>query len=89
MKKDKVETSRNRRNFLKAASGAAMALAAVNDTFAQSPDSKPAPRKESRASEPRDRGLWITWYDLPEEGREAYVTWLHGCLLYTSPSPRD
>jgi len=81
MKKDKVETSRNRRNFLKAASGAAMALAAVNDTFAQSPDSKPAPRKESRASEPRDRGLWITWYDLPEEGREAYVTWLHGTYL--------
>jgi len=81
MKKDNVEISRNRRNFLKAASGAAMALAAVNDTFAQSPDSKPAPRKESRASEPRDRGLWITWYDLPEEGREAYVTWLHGTYL--------
>jgi hypothetical protein len=81
MKKDNVETSRSRRDFLKAAGGAAVALAAVNDTFAQSPDSKPAPRKESGASAARDRGIWITWYDLPEDGREAYMTWLHGTYL--------
>lgn len=24
-----------------------------------------------------DHGLWITWYDLPEEGREDYLKWLH------------
>lgn len=24
-----------------------------------------------------DRGLWVTWYDLPEEGRDAYLSWLH------------
>ena len=24
-----------------------------------------------------DRGLWITWYDLPDGGREAYLSWLH------------
>lgn len=24
-----------------------------------------------------DRALWITWYDLPDEGREAYLSWLH------------
>ena len=24
-----------------------------------------------------DRGLWITWYDLPDDGREAYLSWLH------------
>jgi hypothetical protein len=24
-----------------------------------------------------DRGIWATWYDLPEEGREEYLTWLH------------
>src|SRR3990170_3597383 len=24
-----------------------------------------------------DRGLWITWYDLPAEGRDAYLSWLH------------
>lgn len=25
-----------------------------------------------------DRGIWITWYDLPENGREAYLAWAHG-----------
>lgn len=24
-----------------------------------------------------DRGIWITWYDLPEGGREGYFSWLH------------
>lgn len=24
-----------------------------------------------------DKGLWITWYDLPEDGRDAYLSWLH------------
>jgi len=24
-----------------------------------------------------DRGLSITWYDLPAEGRDAYLAWLH------------
>ena len=24
-----------------------------------------------------DRGLWITWYDLPEARREAYLAWCH------------
>ncbi len=24
-----------------------------------------------------DRGIWVTWYDLPEDGRESYVSWLH------------
>ena len=24
-----------------------------------------------------DRGLWITWYDQPEQGREQYLQWLH------------
>lgn len=25
-----------------------------------------------------DRALWITWYDLPESGRDEYLAWLHG-----------
>lgn len=25
-----------------------------------------------------DPALWITWYDLPADGREAYLSWLHG-----------
>ena len=24
-----------------------------------------------------DRGIWATWYDLPEEGKEEYIAWLH------------
>ncbi len=25
-----------------------------------------------------DRGIWMTWYNLPEQGREDYLHWLHG-----------
>lgn len=28
-----------------------------------------------------DRGIWATWYDLPEEGREEYLGWLHEAHL--------
>ena len=24
-----------------------------------------------------DRGIWATWYDLPEQGKEEYIAWLH------------
>lgn len=24
-----------------------------------------------------DRGLWVTWYDLPEDGRAAHLSWTH------------
>ena len=24
-----------------------------------------------------DRGIWAVWYDLPEEGRSEYISWLH------------
>ena len=24
-----------------------------------------------------DHALWITWYDLPEQGRDGYLSWLH------------
>jgi hypothetical protein len=81
MKRPDGETSRNRRDFLKAASGAAVGFAAVKDTFAQSASSKSAPQKEHGPSAPADRGMWITWYDLPLEGRDAYFTWLHGTYL--------
>jgi len=66
---------------MKAAGGAAVAFAAVKDTFAQNASSKTAPQKDRGRSAPADRGLWITWYDLPMEGREAYFSWLHGTYL--------
>lgn len=28
-----------------------------------------------------DRAYWITWYDLPEAGREAYFDWLNGTYI--------
>ncbi len=28
-----------------------------------------------------DPALWITWYDLPDTGRDAYFGWLHGAYL--------
>lgn len=28
-----------------------------------------------------DRALWITWYDLPEAGRDEYLAWLHGTYI--------
>jgi len=29
----------------------------------------------------RDRGLWITWYDLPAAGRDEHLAWLHGTYM--------
>lgn len=28
-----------------------------------------------------DHALWITWYDLPEAGRDDYLAWLHGSYI--------
>jgi hypothetical protein len=28
-----------------------------------------------------DRGLWITWCNLPEQGRDEYLSWLHGSYI--------
>lgn len=28
-----------------------------------------------------DRAIWATWYDLPSDGREEYLDWLHGEYL--------
>jgi hypothetical protein len=81
MKRQDGEANRNRRNFLKVAGGAAGAFAAVKDTFAQSSSPKSAPQKDRGRSAPPDRGMWVTWYDLPMDGRDAYFSWLHGTYL--------
>jgi hypothetical protein len=77
-KHDEKEILR-RRNFLKAAGGAAMALVAAKGALGQGAPSKSAARRNPMRDE--DRGLWATWYDLPEDGREAYLSWLHGTYL--------
>jgi hypothetical protein len=28
-----------------------------------------------------DRAFWITWYDLPDQGRDAYLAWLHATYI--------
>ncbi len=28
-----------------------------------------------------DRALWISWYDLPDNGRDAYLKWAHGTYI--------
>jgi hypothetical protein len=28
-----------------------------------------------------DRALWISWYDLPDAGRDAYLSWAHGSYM--------
>ena len=28
-----------------------------------------------------ERALWITWYGLPADGRDAYLAWLHGKFM--------
>jgi hypothetical protein len=81
MKTEDPETSRNRRNFLKTAGGAAAALAVSNGSFAQEPGSKSSSPKGPGHEAPPDRGLWITWYDLAMEGRDSYFSWLHGTYL--------
>ncbi len=81
MKRPDRESTRARRDFLKAAGGAAVALAAAGNSFAQAPNSKSAPRNAQERTAPADRGIWITWYDLPTAGRDAYLSWLHGTYL--------
>jgi hypothetical protein len=28
-----------------------------------------------------DRGIWITWYNLPQQGRDEYLAWLHDAYI--------
>ena len=76
------EAARQRRRaFLKTAGGAAMAIAATNAAHGQSERTKDATQGGRRRDEPADRGLWVTWYDLPDNGRDAYLSWLHESYL--------
>jgi hypothetical protein len=70
-----------RRKFLKAAGSAAAVLATATTALSQDAVAKSAAEKQRGRTAPADRGVWITWYDLPESGREAYFSWLHGTYL--------
>ncbi|MBZ5659497.1 MAG: hypothetical protein LAO08_03750 [Acidobacteriia bacterium] len=81
MKKHDIDSRQARRNFLKAAGGAAAGLIAAKDSFGKSAQLKSTMRKDHLPAAPPDRGLWITWYDLPANGREDYFSWLHATYL--------
>jgi hypothetical protein len=81
MKMQKTQPDAGRRNFLKAAGGAAAVLATATTALSQNAAAKSAAEKQRGRTAPADRGVWITWYDLPEAGREAYFSWLHGTYL--------
>jgi hypothetical protein len=81
MKKQDEAAHRQRRIFLKTVGGAAMALVATKDALGQDDHNKPPMQLSRRREEPIDRGLWVTWYDLPEAGRDAYLSWLHDSYL--------
>ena len=81
MKSQKTRPNEGRRNFLKAAGSAAAILATATAALPQDAAAKAATEKQRGRTVPADRGVWITWYDLPEAGREAYFSWLHGTYL--------
>lgn len=76
MSKRKEETSQGRRDLLKVAGGIGAAIVAGSGSRAEAA-TLARQAEADRAAQPMDRGLWITWYDLPEEGRDAYLAWLH------------
>ena len=75
------EAVSRRRNFLKSAGGAAMAFLVTKGARGQSAPVKVSTPGSRMHDEPHDAGLWITWYDLPAAGRDAYLSWLHGTYL--------
>jgi hypothetical protein len=85
MAKHEEATRRPRRSFLKAAGGMAAALAAAKHAYGGEArgltTTSAAQSPSSRQDQPADRGLWITWYDLPENGRDTYLSWLHETYL--------
>jgi hypothetical protein len=70
-----------RRDFLKTAGGAGLALVVTKDAHGETARAKEAAQDKRRQDAPADRGVWVTWYDLPEQGRDAYFSWLHDTYL--------
>src|SRR5689334_12137110 len=65
---------RSRRAFLTGAGGLAAA-------FVAAPQADGAQTQARSTSQARDRGLWATWYDLPEGGRNDHLAWVHGTYI--------
>jgi hypothetical protein len=70
-----------RRKFLKATGAATIGLAASGGMAHAAEQVAPSERPEPSRADSLDRGLWITWYDLPDQGRDDYLSWLHETYL--------
>jgi hypothetical protein len=70
-----------RRRFLKTAGGAAIAMVTADEARGQSAQRKNTAAGAHTQGDSAGGGLWVTWYDLPEKGRDAYLSWLHGKYL--------
>jgi hypothetical protein len=66
--------NRSRRAFLTGAGGLAAALVAA-------PHADGAQTRARSTSQPRDRGLWVTWYDLPDAGRSDHLAWVQEAYI--------
>lgn len=76
MKTEDTGATRGRRDFLRNAGRLAAGTMAAHATAAAATAADcPLPAAA------RDAGLWISWYDLPETGRDQYLSWLHGSYL--------
>jgi hypothetical protein len=76
------ERDAQRRSFFSRASGVAGVFAAVATGVASMREPQAASPSAARQSAPAaDRALWISWYDLLAEGRDAYLAWVHGTYI--------
>jgi hypothetical protein len=62
----------SRRTFVMRTFGAAAALMTSAPVDAADPPS---------LARPRDQGLWVTWYDLPDAGRDEHLAWVHSAYI--------
>lgn len=78
--------AQGRRRFLGLAAKGAVGLSFAPGSVAraQNPGAKTDDKSAKHArvnTNEVDRALWVTWYDLPESGRDEYLAWLHGTYL--------
>ena len=64
----------SRRAFVARAGGLAAALVAA-------PRAEGTQAPSDSGSRPRDLGLWVTWYDLPQAGSAEHLAWVHDTYI--------